>query len=118
MFKRNCWHGVGYYFCEDGATIQGTFRRNRLVHVHYHGEVDSQLRRHGRGVSYEVDGSSYNGQWVHNVRHGTGLLQCGNGTMYSGEFVHGQPHGHGKSVNEQSVYYGEFANGLKHGRGV
>lgn len=118
MFAHNKWEGEGSYFVEDGSVLQGRFKRGKLRLLRYHGEVDEFLRRHGRGVSYAGDGSTYNGEWVRGIRHGLGIMQLLDGTMYSGSFVEGRIEGRGKLLTGTSAYYGPFLNGKRHGKGL
>ncbi|CCW65132.1 unnamed protein product [Phytomonas sp. EM1] len=117
-FRHNLWSGKGNYFLDDGSVLHGIFRRGKLRRLCYHGEVDSRRRPHGRGVSYEANGSIYNGEWHHGERRGTGVLQNLDGRIYSGEFRNGNMNGKGKLIEGGNVYYGEFVASLKHGKGV
>jgi len=96
---------------------------------------------HGKGKFVEVDGSSYEGEWVdgkmqgrgiqvfargdryegeyHNGhRNGKGKQTFANGNMYDGQFLLGQIHGRGTyTCSDGRVYTGDFKNNKKHGQG-
>nr|CCC91223.1 conserved hypothetical protein [Trypanosoma congolense IL3000] len=119
-FANGNWNGEGAYLCLDGTAYAGTWENGTLKTIRYHGELDEEWRRHGRGQSYcteDDDKTRYNGEWKHGLWHGTGLLQRSDGFVYSGEFTSGRIEGEGKLLLGGSVYYGSFVNGKQHGRG-
>lgn len=56
----------------------------------YTGAVNTQLRRHGRGVHRLSSGDVFDGAFSQDQREGRGILQGGDGTVCDGTWRHGQ----------------------------
>jgi len=106
--------------------------------------VDEFSVRHGVGViRYATDGSTYQGEWVNDLRHGQGTATSSDGSRYVGSFVDNVRAGHGtlffpdgrvqydgnwvsdvfqglgtQTTDRGDVYEGKFDNGLRNGSGV
>lgn len=118
VFQQDAWNGNGTYFFSQGYIVQGTFLNGQLDHLAYHGEVNANLQYHGLGVSYEPNGSIYNGEWNEGKKHGEGYLQFIDGALFAGTFVNNSINGVGKLVTKTSAYYGTFKDGKKDGKAV
>ena len=76
-------------------------------------------KKHGFGTHiWKNKGSTYRGNWEHNLPHGHGRYEYENGDVYEGEFNKGNRHGNGKLVYASGdIYEGEYIDDLKHGNG-
>ncbi|MEE4248932.1 MAG: hypothetical protein V2I33_26470 [Kangiellaceae bacterium] len=72
--------------------------------------------RHDYGTLHWTDGSSYEGNWVYNMRSGDGLYTFADGIIYQGQFDQDMPHGDGEFVYPNGIRLeGMFVKGQKHG---
>jgi hypothetical protein len=70
-------------------------------------------------VLYNGGDSSYEGQWVRDLKHGYGCFRFRSGAEYTGQFYEGKMHGQGTyTYADGQRYLGEFDRGLKHGFGT
>jgi hypothetical protein len=107
----------------------------------YTGELDTNLRRHGRGTynynntsfkytgnfhrgikqgqgSFLICGGQYEGSFENGEITGTGKRTWDSGTQYEGEFVMGEMHGQGRmSLPTGESYVGLFFQNKRHGAG-
>ena len=52
----------------------------------YEGGFDQAGKRVGLAKCTWIDGSTYDGEWLDNVRHGKGVFKSREGTVYDGMF--------------------------------
>jgi len=75
----------------------------------YHGQMDAEEQKFGRGTQYWPDGSIYEGYWADNVATGHGRLIHANGDYYEGEWSNDKTQGTGTYVHtDGSVYVGDW----------
>ena len=66
-----------------------------------------------------INGRTFEGGWLNDMRHGKGYERYQNGNVYEGEFIEGKAEGKGVyKWSNGEVYDGEWKGGLKHGDGV
>ena len=53
----------------------------------YHGEIDKNGKKNGKGIYKWLDGSTYEGDFEEDLRHGNGLFQWANGESYKGDYL-------------------------------
>ena len=85
----------------------------------YTGELDTKLRRNGRGTyNYNNTSFKYTGEWNRGVKSGNGMFSiCGG--YYEGTFENGEITGQGKRVWDAGrTYEGDFLQGEMHGHGT
>jgi hypothetical protein len=100
----------------------GTITEIKDKHGIYHGEVNAQREKHGKGRMVEHDGYVYEGDWKNNKRDGNGKLIDPDGVVvYEGEFKDDLFHGWGVYNDLSEIghitYRGAFANNERHGLG-
>lgn len=59
----------------------------------YVGQLDTFMRRCGKGVITYESGRLYEGAWKEDKRHGLGFERFQNGNTYQGEYHDGKVHG-------------------------
>ena len=79
--------------------------------------------RHGRGLMFYKDGSSYDGHWENNKKQGHGLFNSPDGAVYDGNWEDNEINGQGvmrtaENDTGSGVYNGEWKDGLRHGYGT
>ena len=85
----------------------------------YHGEVDKEGRKDGKGVYRWNDGSSYEGDFRENDRHGQGTFLWNNGESYKGDYFGDERTGKGiYAWPDGSSFQGSFLKGMRHGKGT
>jgi hypothetical protein len=84
------------------------------THPEYHGQLDRDHRRHGRGSSFYDNGDQYIGQWREDKRYGVGALVCLDGDRMSGEWADDLLHGKGEQLRKQAgeKYSGHWVQGV------
>ncbi len=81
----------------------------------YKGQVDSELKPHGKGIMRYKDDTEYAGQWEHGMKCGEGtLLMSSDNLTYEGQFQNDQFHGHGKLIDasHRVAFEGDFNQGI------
>ena len=79
-------------------------------------QKDEKKQRHGAGSLRWLDGSSYEGQFVHGNLHGHGIYRHATGDVYEGEFRDDEEHGFGIYTQPSGyVYAGQWDAGDKTG---
>lgn len=72
----------------------------------------------GHGTRTWLDGTIYEGTFVHGKMHGFGKLTEGAGTQYEGEFKNDMKDGFGRRTWPDGAYYvGQWHNSMRHGQG-
>ena len=85
----------------------------------YTGEIDKKGRKNGKGFYVWHDGSTYEGDFMDDLRHGNGLFNWSNGESYKGDYLEDERTGLGiYSWPDGSFYEGSFLKGKRHGSGV
>ena len=85
----------------------------------YHGEIDKNGKKSGKGIYKWHDGSTYEGDFEEDLRHGNGLFQWANGESYKGDYLKDERTGHGVyNWPDGASYEGSFLNGKRHGEGT
>lgn len=85
----------------------------------YHGEIDKEGRKHGKGTYRWTDGSSYEGDFKEDDRHGLGIFHWDNNQTYKGDYLKDERTGEGVYTwPDGSEYRGSFLNGKRHGQGT
>ena len=85
----------------------------------YHGEIDKNGKKNGKGIYKWLDGSTYEGDFEEDLRHGNGLFQWANGESYKGDYLRDERTGHGVyNWPDGASYEGSFLNGKRHGKGT
>jgi hypothetical protein len=79
----------------------------------YTGEFKDSLR-HGHGIGYYSNGSTYEGDWVNNKRHGRGKYTFYNGDIYIGEFKNDEIDGKGVIYFNHGNKSGDRFEGILH----
>ena len=95
--------GYGQYVPVAGYTmVQTTWQQSITTHTftrldpgNYEGMFDKAGKRIGPGKCTWIDGSTYNGEWLNDVRHGKGVFKSREGTVYDGMFEDDIRHGPG-----------------------
>ena len=112
-----------------GAKIENEFQMAALfasaVQVmddgnRYDGGFDHlNFMREGLGTMSYVNGSSYDGSWVHDERHGQGTMRYACGDVYVGCWRRGFRHGRGKRTYFETgcTYDGLWVDGKRQGHG-
>lgn len=118
FFQDDTWSGLGTYFFADRCVFRGFFKDGSVSKPMYHGEVNQNFIPDGLGISYEGNGTNYNGEWKNGIKNGRGVLQHMDGVVFSGSFVENNINGEGKLITPSSVFYGFFVNGKKEGKGM
>ena len=81
----------------------------------YQGILNLLFSHKGR-MNYTPDGlSSYDGEWVNNVRHGFGTRQYPSQNVYEGMWFNNMRHGEGtmRWLNRNQMYIGQWENGTQ-----
>ena len=85
----------------------------------YEGEINREGQKHGAGIYRWSDGSTFEGNYIDDLRHGKGKFLWSNGESYDGDYVQDQRTGKGSySWPDGSRYIGEFLSGNRHGVGT
>lgn len=83
-----------------------------------YGIGDKDPRGEERSRTTLPDGSTYEGQWLGQVRQGRGRLERPHVGVFEGQFARNRPCGRGKFTKTNGdVYKGEWLDGLEHGQG-
>jgi len=85
----------------------------------YVGDLKNELPD-GKGImTYEEDGSTYDGEWKEGQRYGNGTLTYEDGAKYEGEWKDGEMDGTGIFTwSNGDKYEGDWKNGKKNGQGT
>uniref|UniRef100_A0A0B7AWY2 MORN repeat-containing protein 4 n=1 Tax=Arion vulgaris TaxID=1028688 RepID=A0A0B7AWY2_9EUPU len=85
----------------------------------YHGQWDSDGRRHGYGSLILSDGSKFRGNFDKGFYSELGAIDFTDGSKYEGEFLKGRFHGLGVFVQSNNMRFeGEFKDGKICGLGI
>ena len=89
----------------------------------YEGDLDLTRKdgkqRHGFGKLRFLDGSSYEGQFVHGDYHGHGIYRHATGDVYEGEYRDDEENGFGVYTQPSGfMYVGNWLDGNEHGEGT
>jgi len=103
-FDRSEMESLQPLFLPDGAIYQGLSS--------FEGKIE------GFGVSYNADGSIYEGEWKNGLYSGIGRLVFAEDHMYEGEFKEGKFEGEGIYWLEGFRYKGQWLLGYAHGAGL
>jgi len=105
-------------FSQDIPGSLGCLCRNSIFSSGYTG-AQQRGDRHGKGVQVWPSGSSYEGEWRHDLMHGKGKFSSQDGA-YEGSWVDDKRSGQGKFVRrvDGSVYEGDWLNDKRHGVGT
>uniref|UniRef100_A0A3Q0KQ76 Phosphatidylinositol-4-phosphate 5-kinase related n=1 Tax=Schistosoma mansoni TaxID=6183 RepID=A0A3Q0KQ76_SCHMA len=96
--------GTGRFSMKDGSIYEGSF-------------IDGEICGSGRRF-YAISKNEYIGHFMFGERHGYGLMKYGNGSTYEGDWYHNLQQGHGKYVDvDKNKYVGEFFRNKKNGPG-
>ena len=83
MFKDDVLSGEGERTYSSGKTLKGVWNENLLV----------------TGCLVNIDGTTYDGEWVGGRPHGNGVKTISGGKRYEGMFSVGRPWGKGAKVS-------------------
>ena len=86
VFKDDTLEGEGTRTYASGKTVQGTWSQGQFI----------------QGKMVNIDGTTYEGEWVGGRPHGTGVKVISGGKRYEGMFSLGRPWGKGAKVSENS----------------
>lgn len=76
------------------------------------------VQKFGKGLFIDVDGSRYEGDFLHDRKEGKGKIVYKNGCWYQGDWVSDQFHGQGTMVwADGTKFTGDWQNGMRHGNG-
>lgn len=85
----------------------------------YEGQINKDGKKHGSGIYRWIDGSTYEGHYLNDLRHGHGRFLWANGEGYEGDYLKDERTGKGTySWPDGSFYKGEFLSGKRHGQGL
>jgi hypothetical protein len=92
-----------------GRVEQGTLQKGRRVFTHVHTESENAGKV-----------SEYKGEFEDGMFHGTGMSNDVSGCVYEGDFYRGAAHGIGKChwAEQGWRYQGQWANDKRHGQGT
>ncbi|MEK9772624.1 MAG: hypothetical protein VW576_03565 [Opitutae bacterium] len=84
----------------------------------YEGGVNKKGEKQGTGIYRWLDGSIYEGDYLHDLRHGQGKFLWANGESYKGDYLKDNRTGKGVyDWPDGSSYEGDFLSGKRHGKG-
>lgn len=91
QFRRNDFHGIGYFQSDDNYFYEGCFRKNRF---------------HGNGILYIRDRQRlYHGEFCGGLVHGFAKYFHNNILVYKGMFKNGVYHGKGVYQNKTQEFF-------------
>jgi len=123
-FLDNRMHGKGKMQYRDGATFEGEFAADRMIHGTfkdefgtYEGDFVDDLYQ-GKGVYESLSGDRYEGQFLKGDLVGNAKIDLSDGSHYEGEVENWIYSGKGVLADgDGNIYSGDFKNGLYHGQG-
>ena len=81
-------------------------------------KVNKNSRINGKGTLTLSDGTTYEGDFLDNVKHGKGIYKWKDGRIYEGMFEDDLKHGQGTLTwPDGYTYKGGFRKGVQHGDG-
>lgn len=104
--------------CLSGNCEEGNGKRKELNGTTYQGEFLNG-KYHGYGVWKSLKGGSYQGQWRNGRRNGHGKSILANGNTYEGNWKNNAKYGSGKYTwINGNIYDGEWYSDKKFGQGT
>ncbi|XP_062507531.1 MORN repeat-containing protein 2-like [Corticium candelabrum] len=76
----------GVYVFPNGDKYEGNYRLS----------LNGVIERHGRGVYFSSDGTTYSGEWVNDSMSGEGKIVYSSGAIYEGGLFNNCYNGHGR----------------------
>jgi hypothetical protein len=82
-YKKGTLDGEGTRTYKSGKTLKGTWLDNELM----------------KGKLFNIDGTTYDGEWLGGRPHGEGIKTISGGKRYEGMFYLGRPWGKGAKID-------------------
>lgn len=71
----------------------------------YNGEIDDNLKKHGKGIMEYENSDIYDGEWTNNIKKGKGIMKYRNGDVYIGDWEDNFRNGKGILKNKYKEYF-------------